>query len=806
MKQKPATIQSDIIQSKNSVLLPAEHPDKIRHWKFRVFKDKWARHSITLGGNSVIVAILLIFFYLVYETVPLLKGAYIKAIAEYPIASNKSGIEKNVQTELNVNSYYTVEEQGEVAAKFDRSGHISFFDTQTGHIKKEMQINIPQGEQITSFYAADPASEIVAYGLSNGQAIIAGHEYKMSYPDDKRLITPEIVFPMGETPLTIDSSAQTLKQIAFERNEAGATIVALTGDRRLLLSHFIKEDSLFGDEGFTFSVDGFSPADDSIFAGEASYKRIDSEIPFTGLMDNGVIKKILLNNDQNQLFIVYLDEAGRTLLDFFSIRDKSQPELIQQVVLAEQSNPVTSVSYLTGGISILVGQQSGRISQWFPVNIDGLGYQLKLIREFNDQQAPIIQIVPEMQRKGFIALDKQGFIGIYHSTAEKNILTERISQSGLSQAAIAPRANYLLTLDEQANAVFWSVDNEHPEISWHSMWHKVWYESYPQAEYIWQSSSASNDFEPKFSLTPLAFGTLKAAFYAMLFAIPLAIMGAIYTAYFMTPKVRSFVKPSIEIMEALPTVILGFLAGLWLAPLIEDNLPAVFSLLFVLPLSVLLVAWGWHLLPVKIRQEIPAGWEAFILMPVLILVTWATFALSLPMEALFFDGDMQSWLDNELGLGFNQRNSIVVGIAMGFAVIPVIFSITEDAIFGVPRHLTLASLALGATRWQTLIRVVILTASPAIFSAVMIGFGRAIGETMIVLMATGNTPVMDFSIFQGMRTLSANIAVEVPESEVNSSHYRVLFLAALVLFAFTFIFNTIAEFIRQNLRKKYSNL
>ena len=117
MKQKPATIQSNTIQSKNSVLLPAEHPDKIRHWKFRVFKDKLARHSITLGGNSVIVAILLILFYLIYETAPLLKGADITMIAEYPVISNKSGIKKNAQTEISTRSYYTVEEQGEVAAK-----------------------------------------------------------------------------------------------------------------------------------------------------------------------------------------------------------------------------------------------------------------------------------------------------------------------------------------------------------------------------------------------------------------------------------------------------------------------------------------------------------------------------------------------------------------------------------------------------------------------------------------------------------------------------------------------------------------
>jgi phosphate transport system permease protein len=171
----------------------------------------------------------------------------------------------------------------------------------------------------------------------------------------------------------------------------------------------------------------------------------------------------------------------------------------------------------------------------------------------------------------------------------------------------------------------------------------------------------------------------------------------------------------------------------------------------------------------------------------------------------FFDGDAIAYF-KDASIAFDQRNSIVVGLAMGFAVIPTIFSIAEDALFAVPKHLINGSLALGATPWQTLIRVVLLTASPGIFSAVMIGLGRAVGETMIVLMATGNTPVMDFSIFQGLRTLSANIAVEMPESEVHSTHYRVLFLAALVLFAFTFLFNTVAEIVRQRLRRKYSSL
>src|SRR5690606_21575484 len=113
---------------------------------------------------------------------------------------------------------------------------------------------------------------------------------------------------------------------------------------------------------------------------------------------------------------------------------------------------------------------------------------------------------------------------------------------------------------------------------------------------------------------------------------------------------------------------------------------------------------------------------------------------------------------------------------------------------------------LGATTWQTLSRVVLPTASPGIFSALMIGMGRAVGETMIVLMATGNTPIMDINIFEGTRTLAANIAVEVPESEVDSTHYRILFLAALVLFMFTIVVDTLAEVTKQRLRRKYSTI
>jgi phosphate transport system permease protein len=173
------------------------------------------------------------------------------------------------------------------------------------------------------------------------------------------------------------------------------------------------------------------------------------------------------------------------------------------------------------------------------------------------------------------------------------------------------------------------------------------------------------------------------------------------------------------------------------------------------------------------------------------------------VEAGLFQGDFRLWLKTALDLVYDQRNSLVVGLAMGFAVIPIIFTIAEDSFSSVPQHLSAASLALGASRWQTATRVVLPTASPGIFSAIMIGFGRAVGETMIVLMATGNTPVLDWSIFNGMRTLSANIAVEVPEAPSGGTLYRTLFLAGLALFVMTFVVNTLAEVVRQRLRERY---
>ncbi|UNU29024.1 ABC transporter permease subunit [Aeromonas hydrophila] len=730
----------------------------------RRIKDKLAKYGVTTGGALVLVALLLIFFYLLYVVKPIFNGATMEPTASFtlPVAGKTA--------------WLGVEEQNEIGYRFSDKGQVNFFAVQgDGKVKVGQVLGQAQVKgDITAVAPPAPGQKLIAYGFADGKAQVVQPYFKVSYPNDVRVIEPSLQSPFGEAPVVVDPQGKALTLMVFEATKDKMATAAVTADGRGVMS------VMSGEENF--------------LSGEIEWSAQNYSIPS---LPRHVDQMLLTPN----LRILFVREGNRlSVYDIHNLNDISLRGVME--INAPNAN-VTRVELLSGASSLLVGNDNGVISQWFEVARDGKR-QFTQIRDFKGDGA-VAQLTPEHFRKGFISADKEGTVSFFHATGETKLLSEKVEGGALSALAISPRHNVLLMQQGDAFKLF-AVENEHPEVTWSALWQQVWYEGYPEPQYVWQSTSASNDFEAKLSLVPLVFGTLKASFYAMVFAVPLGVAGAIYTAYFMSAGLRKYVKPTVEIMAALPTVILGFLAGLWLAPIIEGALPGVVLLLILLPMGMLLTALIWNYLPERGKSWLPEGWHAILLIPVLLLIGWGAFAVSPLIENAFMHGDSRIWLTHEMGIKFDQRNSLVVGIAMGFAVIPTIFSIAEDAVFSVPKHLTQGSLALGATPWQTLSRVVILTASPGIFSAVMMGLGRAVGETMIVLMATGNTPIMDFSMFQGLRTLAANIAVEMPESEVGSSHYRVLFLAAFVLFVFTFLFNTLAEFIRQRLREKYSSL
>ena len=488
----------------------------------------------------------------------------------------------------------------------------------------------------------------------------------------------------------------------------------------------------------------------------------------------------------------------------WDIAEAGQIRLLDTVQASADRQAITSLALVLGDVSLAVGDAKGRLTTWFPVKLAGSGEDRRLTRihTLRSTAGQASAILPSPRDKTLITLaDRE--IHADHMTSERNLLTIKTA-APIIHAALSPKGNSLCVLDNAGTLKVWKLEIPHPEISFGTLFGKVWYEGYDRPEYAWQSSAANDDFEPKLSLVPLMFGTVKATLFAMLFAVPLAILAALYTSQFMSPRLKGRVKPLVEIMAAIPSVVIGFLAGLWLAPLIDKSILTVFLSIVLVPLLLLVTIFFWKRIKINSPlQRLTRGQEFVAMIPLVVLGCYLAFLLSGVAELHLFAGDFKQWLFSALGVRYDQRNSIIIAIALGFAVIPIIFTIAEDAISNVPRNLTAASLALGASRWQTAWRVVLPSALPGVFSAVMIGFGRAIGETMIVLMATGNTPIMSWSLFNGLRSLSANIAVEIPEAPLFSSLYRVLFLSAVLLFIFTFVINTMAEALRQRFRKKY---
>ncbi|QIQ72271.1 ABC transporter permease subunit [Pseudomonas coronafaciens] len=756
--------KSSMNQSSPPERIDFNTPAMLRKRRVRAFKDRLTHWYVAIGGLAVLAAITLIFFYLAYVVAPLFKGASL---------TTEPALNAGWMQDAGKPLLITIEEQNLIGMRISDKGEVIFFNIKDGTELHRVALPLPAGVSVASIGKDQPGAPLIALGLSNGQVLIFRHSYLTTYPDNQKTITPSIAWPYGEAPLVLDEAGRAVEHVTVSADADSLKVAGSTGTQLHVMSLAQKEN---------------------LMTGEMTREQTRIELPQT----SAVIKAIYIDPRQHWLYVI----NGRAQADVFSLRDHSLNGRYK--LLEDGTAEITASAQLVGGISLIIGDSRGRMAQWFMARDTDGEQRLMRIRDFKMSSAPIDQIKAEQRRKGFIALDTSGKLGVFHSTAHRTLLVEKVAE-GPGILAMSPRANHIL-IESSGKLLPLALDNPHPEVSWSSLWGKVWYENYDEPKYVWQSTASNSDFEPKLSLAPLTYGTLKAAFYAMLLAAPLAVAAAIYTAYFMAPGMRRKVKPVIELMEAMPTVILGFFAGLFLAPYLEGHLPGIFSLLLLTPIGILLAGFCWARLPDSIRLRVPDGWEGAILIPVVLLVGWFSLSMSPHLESWFFGGDMSMWIREELGITYDQRNALVVGIAMGFAVIPNIYSIAEDAVFSVPRSLTLGSLALGATPWQTLTRVVILTASPGIFSALMIGMGRAVGETMIVLMATGNTPIMDMNLFEGMRTLAANVAVEMPESEVGGSHYRVLFLAALVLLMFTFVMNTLAELIRQRLRKQYSSL
>lgn len=726
-----------------------------RRARRRVLVDRLAKWVVRAGGFAIIASILGILFFIVFEVAPLLGAARVEPVAVVPLPGTPP-----VRA-------LVADEFGTHVATLDAAGVVRAVRLADDAVVLERAL-LPAGATLLSAQVP-PLSGVLTGASDDGRIVLAPVHWRARFEGQERIIVPELAEPIW---LDLDPAGEGIAVYAAGLSSSGAaTAAAQLADGTLVLTRQTRRENEFTGEV------------------TATQERFTAPAP-------GALTHLVIDPRQQNLYGA--DGTGNLLWWPLSTRGIGTP----QVVPAGPA--VTALTLLLGGRSLIVGQADGAISVWFLVPGAGNAPQLTRIRDFTRRPAPVIALAPSERDKGFLAQDAQGGLGLFHSTAHRELWSGAAPFAGTA-LAFAPRgtAAYLAGAGQLARL---AVNNPHPEVSLASLFGRVWYEGYAQPEFVWQSSSGTDDFEPKLSLTPLLVGTLKGTFYSLLIAIPLAVFGAMYLSQFMHPRLKTVVKPAVEIMAALPSVVLGFLAGLWLAPRVQRLFPALILMTLLFPLLSIGAGLLWNALPRTWRTRLPAGTEIALFAVALALGLWASVAASPWLEATVFGGNFQAWLLDTTGLAYDQRNAIIVGLAMGFAVIPIIFAIAEDSFSNVPRELISGSLALGANRWQTVTRIVLPTASPGIFSAIMVGFGRAVGETMIVLMATGNTPILDWSPFNGFRTLSANIAVEIPEAPVGATLYRVLFLAALLLFVVTFLVNTAAELVRQRLRKRYAQL
>ncbi len=735
--------------------------------------DKAATILITFGGFAVILSIAAILFVIVAETVPLWKAP--TAELETPPIPLTDLVGSGSHTDVLA---LGIDEYREIAYTITQAGTVDFLSLADNRLLQRYELQALQGRQITAVHYRN-LTHTAVLGTADGVVIPLAISFPVSFEGKTRISTPKVT---EDEAIVLDPQGRAIQALTYQstsEDEEKMTLAALFGPRTLLfLSRTIEES----------------------FLGEPQVSEHRTEL--SAALDTNATA-LTLDAEQRNLFAAL--ETGEVI--HWDIRDAAAPQ-VKPRLRSQERAPIRAMAWLIGDRSLVMGDDAGGVSVWFQVRDQDNPAELPFreIHVMQSHDAPITTISPSPRNKGFVTGDTSGTVRIQYSTTEATMLSRDTTGSPITQLAYAPRTNGIIALNQEGQLYNWAVDNPHPEITLSALFGKIWYEGYDAPDYTWQSSSGTDDFEPKFSLSPLAYGTLKGTFYALLLAIPLSLCGAIYTSQFMHPRLRNMVKPSVEVMAALPSVVLGFFAGLWLAPLVADMVPALLLIFIVLPLVTLGASCVWRLLPLSFRSSLKPGVELLFLVPLIMLAIYVCVVLNNPLEDAFFAGDFPQWLYDTSGVRYDPRNSLIVGFAMGFAVIPIIYTICEDAFSNVPQHLISGSLALGATRWQTALRVVLPTASPGVFSAIMIGFGRAVGETMIVLMATGNTPVMDFDPFTGFRALSANIAVEIPEAPHGGTLYRILFLAALLLFILTFLVNTAAEIVRQRLRDRYGRI
>jgi phosphate transport system permease protein len=853
-------------------------------WTVRT-ADKIAKFSITVGGIGTILAVSAVFLFLIAVVIPIFLPGSAELASDIP---REWPVEKLI--------HGAVDEYRVMGWTLFRDGTVHLFRLDNGELLEV--VKAVDGDSLSA-WSFETRGDGVAFGFLDGTVRLGRIGFDTDFPSESDLPDAVRNLEVGEVVSVGAAVAERTPEGQIRRQrlvvEIGEPIPAVSDTAVVLIDHYNSDSGSIvctytaDDVVHVAAVERF----ENLMTGEIEYEVRDCKIDARRSGADGrprLPTRLIVAESGTAVYVLWPDGT----LAAYDTRDFDSPRLAGSWLLnAGGEGSITAFEPLLGGATFLVGDSNGEVTAWFqhkPSSASGGNagaYAFSAAHRYDRADAAVTAIGSSPRSRVFAVGYENGRVRVFQATSEAKIIDiETPEGERVERVVMAPKNDGVVAFTPRG-VVQWNVDLKYPEATLKSLFLPVWYEGYDRPEQVWQSSSGTDDFEPKFGLWPLIFGTLKATFYSMLFGVPLALLAAIFTSEFMSPGARPRVKTLIESMASLPSVVLGFLAALVFAPFVQRVVPAALVGFIIVPGTYLSAAYLWQLLPhdATVRLGRFRLWIALALLPLGIVVSAR---LGPWVEKLLFEGDIILWLDGQTGSGFGgwllmllplsavavvwlmgtvaapvfarltegakrhrvalldlgrfvtgaivtvalalvvsavltalgfdprgprsfmdtyvQRNALVVGFVMGFAIIPIIYTIAEDALSAVPDHLRAASLGAGATPWQTAIRIVLPTAMSGLFSAIMIGLGRAVGETMIVLMAAGNTPILQMNIFNGFRTLSANIAVELPEAVRDSTHYRTLFLAALILFLMTFSINTVAESVRLRFRRRSSQI
>jgi phosphate transport system permease protein len=836
-------------------------------WRIR-FGDLAAKICITLGGAGTIVAVLGVLVFLVSVVLPLAGDAKLEAQATVARAEPRRAVKSAVDETRSIG--WSVLEDGELRV----------FHATTGAALSARAL-VDSGAPAAMSFSGGGQS--VALGFADGTVRLGRIEVETQSSD----VAPGAAAQGLATGATAVDGEAVLVRAAGDRWKTLRVRPAFAAPQSFGAAGVIAIDHVDRSDGHALAL---VTADGLLHVASIEKKKNLITRKVTSTVTEGRLQlepraagppqRVLLSGLGDNVFVIWAD-GNLVRID---TRRPEEPLVAEELDLVEGDGRLTALEWMNGRNTMIAADSRGALAAWFRVKPPGApthdGALLVRAHELPAGPSPVVSLTPSTRSRLLVAGHQDGSVQVFYVTTAEEIAAAGGAGEPATSVILAPKEDGLYAIGPRTLRS-WALDAKHPDATARSLFTKVWYEGEERPAHVWQSSSGSDDFEPKLGLAPLVFGTAKATLYSLVFGVPIALLAAIFTSEFMHPRVRAKIKPTVELMASLPSVVLGFIAGMIVAPFAERFIAAVLVSFLAVPLTFLAGAYVWQLLPARfvLRAD---QWRIVFIGACLPIGCTAAFALGPAFERLLFAGDVKGWLHGTIGgaaggwfflflpcvavavflavsrtlypavrrrtqilsrtraglleigvfaagfaavivldwalaaavaaMGFDprgavmdtydSRNALVVGLVMGFAVIPIIYTIAEDALSTVPEHLRAASLGAGATRWQTAVRIVIPAAMSGLFSAVMVGLGRAVGETMIVLMAAGNTPVMSWNIFNGFRTLSANIATELPEAVRGSSHYRTLFAAALTLLVLTFVLNTVAEIVRQRFRRR----